>query len=301
MNLTLLDTKIIQLINQYSINGTLTTTATLQDYLLRTRNLIDACQKEIATRKKIPKALHIFQNTIPNQIPGLLGQQLYQHLNQDITFTAFGTKAFVFEVNGPCTMTVEVNGVTQEDIALSLSTTEMTEFKDFVETLTTDEVTLRFSGLYPFNIQNIGMYAYDFAKTTDIPQYRAYNIYPLPVDCMELRNIKTGQYPSQYINIKDFYIEGNNILINSFADGNLVLNYYKYPTTITKDTPEETELEVSIDAQELIPLYVAAHVYLEDNPTIGTTLLNEYQNKFNNLFMVDINKSQTSITNGWCW
>ena len=59
MDLALLDIKILQLINQYSINGSLTPAVSNQDYLLKTRNLIDTCQKELANIRKIPMTYHV--------------------------------------------------------------------------------------------------------------------------------------------------------------------------------------------------------------------------------------------------
>lgn len=299
MNLALLDTKIIQLINQYSINGELTpfTSATLQDYLLRTRNLVDACQKEIATRKKIPTTVHIFQNPIPNQIAGVQGQAIYQHLSADITFNAYGSKAYAFQVDDPCTVTVEVNGAIRE--TLTLTDIVPTEHKGLIVALTTDSVVLRFSGLYPYNISNVALYAYVFAAAANIPSFRAYSVYPLPIDCMELCNIKTEQGYA-YVTINDYFIESTNLLVNSTISGNLAINYYKYPTTLDVFSDELTELEISPDAQELIPYYVGAHVFLEDNPTISTMLLNEYQTKLNSLLIIASN-TQVNVVNGWGW
>jgi hypothetical protein len=298
MNLSLLDIKIIQLINQYSVNGSLVSALSNADYLLKTRNLIDACNKEIASKKKIPATKHISQNPIPNQIQGFQGQFMYQHLNKDITFTAVGSKAYYFECDKQATVTIEVNGVTQA--TLNLTDTEFTPHSGFITSQASDSVVIRFSGLYPYNIQNIALYAYAFATVEDIPQYRAYNIYPLPLDYMEMQNVKIEQYPFSYVSLNDYFIQHPNILINSFISGNISINYFKYPTSITTETAETTELENTPDAQELIPYYVAGHVYLEDNITIGTMLLNEYENKLSKL-LTPPTSNQTTIINSWGW
>jgi len=153
MNLSLLDTKIIQLINQYSINGSLTPSASNQDYLLRTRNLIDACQKELASIRKLPQVFHLALNSIPNQLNGFSGQQLYQHLDQDILFNATGSKSYYFECDKPFTVTIEVNG--SVITTLSNTPTEMTAYKGLITSLQGDSVVLRFKGTYPYNFQNI--------------------------------------------------------------------------------------------------------------------------------------------------
>lgn len=296
MNLSLLDTKIIQLINQYSINGSLTpfSNGTLQDYLLRTRNLIDACQKEIAGKKKISATKKITQNSISNQIPT---GTMEQHLDTDITFNALGSQAYYFEVDGPGTITIEVNEVVQSTVSSNVS--EFTAFSGLITAIPTDSVVIRFSGTYPYNIQNVALYAYAFASADYVPQNRSYNKYPLPSDFMELENIKI-ENENGYNNLTNYYIENNNLYVNSSLIGVISLNYFKYPTTITVDTNPNTELEIATDAQELIPYYVAGYVYLEDNQTVSTMLLNTYETKLNNLIMPNKSK-QSSVKNSWGW
>lgn len=181
MNLALLDIKILQLINQYSINGSLTPSVSNQDYLLKTRNLIDACQKELASIRKIPTTHHVILTGIAD------------HGETPKLFT---------------------------------------------------EITL-------------------------------------PTDFKELKDIfLENEY---YNEITDYIFESKKLLINSKLVGNLAINYYKNPTTITKDTLEATELEIDEDIQELIPYYVGGWIYLEDNPTIATMLLNEYERKISRI------------------
>jgi len=181
MNLLQLDTKILQLINQYSINGSLVGVAQNQDYLLRTRNLVDTCQKELANIRKIPDTIH----TLLDQV-----------------------------------------------------STHGTSYNE---------------------------------------KYKIYTEIALPTDFKELKDIWIEN--EFYSSVTDYKFEGKLLLIKSNLVGDLAINYYKYPTTIDVNTVETVELEIDIDAQELIPYYVAGIVYLEDNPTIATMLLNMYESK----------------------
>ena len=284
MNLLQLDTKIIQLMSQYSINGTLTPNTSNADYLLRTRNLIDTCQKELANIRKLPNVYHVALNAIKNQLNGFSGQQLYQHLDTDIAFNASGSKSYYFEVDKQCTVTIEVNGIVQ--ITLTLTPTEFTSYKGFITSLSGDNVIIRFSGLYPYNIQNIALYAYLFANVEDIPQARAYARITLPTDFRDLKEICLESYPFSYLPMNDYKFEGKTLLINSFLVGNLAIHYYKYPKTINTESIETDELEIDLDVQELIAYYVAGFIYLEDNPTIGTMLLNEFKDKRDHLSVI---------------
>jgi len=277
MTLANLDQKILQLMSQYSINGALTADTNNADYLLRTRNLIDACQKELASIRKLPEVYHLALNSIKNQINGFSGQQLIQHLDQDVTFNATGSKSYYFECDKAFTATIEVNGVVTNTI--TSTPTQFTAFKGLITSSSNSNVVIRFSGLYPYNIQNVALYAYTFASVSDIPQYRAYQKIDLPTDFKELRDIYLESYPFSYLPVTDYKFEKKTLLMNSFLTGNLAIHYYKYPATVDKDSLTTQELEIDIDIQELIPYYVAGFIYLEDNPTVATMLLNTYESK----------------------
>jgi hypothetical protein len=192
MDLALTDTKILQLINQYSINGSLTPSTSNADYLLKTRNLIDTCQKMIA-----------------NEFPII--------------------KSFEY---------IQVKGT-----------------DDFIS-------------------------------------------HALPVDLEQILSVELKSYPN--FQTIPYFKQGNNILTSPLFSGTIILNYTKIPDDITKDTVETTQLEVDKTYQEFIPYYVGGHIYLEDSPTIGATLINEFEN-FMNKARSKYVLSQNSVRNGWCW
>jgi hypothetical protein len=160
-------------------------------------------------------------------------------------------------------------------------------------------VVLRFSGAFPYNIQNVALYAYTFVSANAIPSYRLYTMYAMPADMLTLISIKIDS-PQGYTDLSDYYIQGPELYVNSSLIGNIIINYFKYPDTIDVNSDPMTELEITPDAQELIPYYVAGHVYLEDNPNVATLLLNEYESKLANL-LIPPSASQGGIVNGWGW
>jgi hypothetical protein len=181
MNLARLEEKIIQLINQYSINGNLVDNTRNADYLLRIRNLIDTCQKELA-----------------NEFP-IVKEYTWTHV----------------PVANPT---------------------------DFSE----QALPNKFEKLISFNLK---------------------------------------KYP--YFESIDYKIDGENILFSPFLNGELILKYQKMPDDILPNADEEIELEIGIKYQELIPYYVAGWVYIEDNATIATMLLNSYETKKSKLIYVN--------------
>jgi hypothetical protein len=53
--------------------------------------------------------------------------------------------------------------------------------------------------------------------------------------------------------------------------------YHAYPTEITIDTPDETVLAIDPDLAVLLPLYMAAALYMDDDLAISTTLRNQFE------------------------
>ena len=288
--------KTIQLINQFSVNGNLITTKN-SDYYLRFLNLCDTAQKEIATVRKIPNVMQFSQNQIPNLISQYTGVQISQHTNQDVLFSGLGAKSYTFECDGNATITIEVNGVVQSTINC-VSNGIYVNYNGVITSIASDSVVIRCSGQYVYNVWNIALYAYNFAY--GIPPYRAYLSYAIPPDFMELRDLQYEMPPFSFIEITDYRIKLKNLMVNSYLVGNMALNYWKYPTTITKDTLMTTELECEVDAQELIPYYCAAHLYMEDNAQVATQWLNEYEVKLSRLKNL-IPDSQQIIQDVWGW
>lgn len=192
MNLALLDIKIIQIINRYSINGSVSTDN--QDYLLRTRNLIDSCQKEIANIFPVIKSA------------------------------------------------------------------------EFTQVSSSDPLDYTFIGI--------------------------------PADCEKILNVELKSYP-EFKSIS-YKVYNDNILVSPYIEGTIIVTYTKIINDITTDTSENTELEIDKTYQEFIPYYVAGHIYFEDNPTIATTLLNEYEQKLLRAKPKNVS-GQNSVGNGWGW
>ena len=54
--------------------------------------------------------------------------------------------------------------------------------------------------------------------------------------------------------------------------------YYRaYVPTLTASTPDNQELGVPREAAELVPLYIGAQLYREDDIQISTQMLNEFE------------------------
>jgi hypothetical protein len=113
---------------------------------------------------------------------------------------------------------------------------------------------------------------------------------------MEVKNVMCDCDSRDYRQLQEFYWEGRILLINYYLKGSVVVNYYRYPNSINSTTTDDYIFEVDLDAQELIPLYIAAHVLIDENSQIATLMLNEYQQKLDRLRNVEPS-GFTSIAN----
>jgi len=196
MTLADLDIKILQLINQYSINGSITplSDGTVEDYTLRTRNLIDDCQKEIA-------------------------------------------------------------------------------------------------GIYP--VVKTAEYSQVAANTGE-----SFVSYALPEDCDKVLSMEVLNFldfkPAQYKVYDGFFY------VSPYLNGTLILTYTKKLVEINSSTLSTATLEIDTAYQPLVAYYVAGHVYLEDNATIGTMLMNEYEQKLSRSKPKPI-VQQSTVINSWGW
>lgn len=77
---------------------------------------------------------------------------------------------------------------------------------------------------------------------------------------------------------EDWSLEGDDVLvIPGNVEGEYTVWYRAYPQTITAQTPDEEAIDMPPDAAALIPLYIAAELYKEDELAMATVLRNEYE------------------------
>lgn len=77
---------------------------------------------------------------------------------------------------------------------------------------------------------------------------------------------------------EEWQIEGDNVLVlPADTAGTYTLWYEAYPQTITMETEDGEELELAPEAAVLVPLYIAAELYKEDELSLATVLRNEYE------------------------
>lgn len=285
--------KATKLINEYSNKGAIVSDTKNADYLLRFPDAAQSAQMEIATVKKIHAVYNFSQNAITPLGGRFSGFDEVQFLGDDYqNDVGQGAKAYYFEVDKQSTVYIEEE--TSTGVWTNLSTitvpntvTYFTAYKGLITpSVATNNVRLRFSGTYPYNIRNRALWAYTFASASEVPDYRPYVKYTLPTNAMEIKKIIQETENRQYGSLSDYFVEGKTtIVVNYYYVGSFRVEYFQYPTTIDSTTLDSFDFELDKEAQELIPYKMGGQAMLDDKETrsFGVILLNQYQSMLANL------------------
>ena len=297
----------IKLLNVYSSSGNLTpiSDSSVQDAVLRFPAFVNICQNEIATTAKyIHKKKIISQNPIPNMLTNPLTTfDVQAHLGLDlIDMVAMGAKSYNFEVDNLATIYIEeqVNGIWI--ILRTLTNTvkgQYTIFHGFVgASSATNNIRVRFSGLYPYNIRNKALFAYVWNDIIDMPVYQKYAEYTLPTDFFQLNKVVNKGDSMLYQNTIDWEFQGRNVIaVNYFLIGEIDIFYYAYPMEVSTTPDDNFIFDLDEEACQCLAFYVASQVLIDDpiNKSVGARLFDIYQGKLANMSNVITQGSQSVI------
>lgn len=277
----------------------LTPTRNTKDYLNSMVETGNRGLRDLATAGKyIIKSYEILQNPIPN----LLGDMsaIYQHLNEDIEYSA-KAYAYSFDVDGPCEVYIEANNVVVGTI--THTTNEYKNYKGRIINLFNDDITIRFSGDYPYQYTNVALYGVMFESDEKVWRYskqRKYNLKELVDDFYELHSTDVV-HETPYLKIGDYFWEGDSTLVlNGTQSGKWIVHYFAYPQTLDKQTPDLTEMGLDPEVEALLPLYMASELYFEESPSKATQFRNQYEAGKEQLKPVKTHgKAQFVDTSGW--
>jgi hypothetical protein len=285
--------KALSLMAEYSVDGVPIPDGENADYLNRMNRFADTAQKEISQVKKIHAVYHLSHNPIKPQQGLLQGFDLKQYLpGTDLIDIFPGSKAYYFEVDNIADIYIEEN-VNGTWVALkTINNTVKGQFTAYKGLITasnpSNQIRLRFSGSFIYNLRNKALYPYSFPTDDDVMDYRPYVKYEMPTDFAELQKVIQQGDPRTYVEMIAYKWEGKRTFVLNYYDtGSFSIHYYRYPTSIDSTTPDTYEFEVDVEAQEAIPFFIAAHCLIDENQTLGIQLLNEYQTKLSRLYMAD--------------
>ena len=98
----------------------------------------------------------------------------------------------------------------------------------------------------------------------------------------------------------DYKTENNTLYLYGCPAGNYVVYYKAYPTQITMATLDTYVFPLPNEVVVLLPLYMASQLYKEDDPSIATTLRNEFEVAFERLERyASYGKQEFTSESGW--
>ena len=293
-----------KLISQFSSSGQLTadTDSSIIDNIKRLPAFFNQYQTEVATNAKyIHGVKRISQNPIPNMLTNPLYQfDVQQHLSTDLTdMVAKGAKSYSFKMDNVGTAIIEeqVGGVWQAlPIPVIINNTtpkgEYTLYKGFIlASSPTNNVRVRFTGSYPFNVRDKALFAYSFPTEIDIPTYEKYIKYTMPDNFYLLNKVDNKGNSMLRQNTIDWEWEGENelgesiIAINYFLVGEIDIHCYLYPDKVPDDVADGFKFQLKPDGFFAMCVGVAYEVLKDDpvNKSVADKLYAVYQSKLANM------------------
>jgi hypothetical protein len=148
------------------------------------------------------------------------------------------------------------------------------EYAEDEENLTEDEDLATKMNSVINQIQN------ELARIKKIPAYAT--LEGSEGDIVDLNDELDSFYQLDHVKGCDVDMFGTQLEFNE--DGELKIYYYKYPTQITEDTEDDFEFELSLDAQEIMPVGVAGTLLMSDvSNNYGQNYLVRYEQMKQNL------------------
>lgn len=207
---------------------------------------------------------------------------------KDVTFTVGGGKSIYLQYTGYITVTLSGGDYVGPNVLeLPESWGKYSESRGNLNNASGSEVTIHFHSDYPASIKNFAVYDTAFPVVDDVelvPEYGQYIKYDLKALASDFYNLGEnaiayeGGDRVKYLSTTDYYRESDHILVlPSNMPGMYTIYYHAYPTALTIDTEDDYVLEIDPDLAVLLPLYMAAELYKDDDNGIATTYRNEFE------------------------
>ena len=109
----------------------------------------------------------------------------------------------------------------------------------------------------------------------------AWTLYELPEDCWQVCSggLIRANGPQLHRYSRYRLLGDNGIAVPKELDGELLLEYFRYPALLGGDPAEGVNLDNTPEAQMALPYYAAAHMVMQDDAFAYSALMNEFEAK----------------------
>lgn len=282
----------------------LTVQRSTKDYLNAIIPAANRGLQDLATAGRfIIKDFDIMTSDVKNLLEAGCG--IYQHINDDLEFTCDSGKAYYFELSGPAAVNIFVD----DSLSRTVENTAPAGFIPFKGKLVNDgnkQVKIVFSGAFPYQFRNIALYDVNFQDDStvwDFSKRSRYRLKELVPDFFKLvsEDVVLESEDKSYTKFKDFEWEGDDTLIlDATKQGAYKIHYYAYPKEITTDTPDDEELVLDPDVANLLPVFIAAELYEDDDSSQAYYFRQQYEAAKANLIPSGA-KTKAEFEDVWGW
>ena len=279
-------------------------------YFAVNRALLQVCKVRPAIRRCV-----INHKPLPN----LIMEDTFSPIEkeEDVTFEADGAKAYYFEADGNGIVYLEAydpeSGTWQIFDELTLQSRQMfVPYKGFIKRqgeYVPGRMRLRFTGDYLYSIKNVALYSHLYSgETADIPPFEAYTRYDirkLVDDFLQLCSPPIKEEAENHLLSQEYEQEGDSIILLPYGRRGVYKVLYEHrPLAIenTGATTEDTqELDLDDELCVLMPILVAAYVWIEDEPEMAEYYMGLYRERAQEIVVSHKDTSPVLMknTNGW--
>lgn len=236
---------------------------------------------------------------------------------EDLTYEADDAKAYYFEADGNGVMYLEMYCANSEEWTIlgevSLKSKQIfVPYRGFIKeqgSFVSGRIRLRFSGAYLYSVKNVALYQHLYSdEAADIPAYEAYTRYDvkkLVPDFMALCCPPIKEEEENTLLNQAYGQEGDSVILLPYEKRGVFKVLYEHrPTAIenTGATVDDTqELDLDEELCALMPLLVAAYVWIEDEPEKAEYYMNLYRERVQEIVVSHRDTSPVLIrnVNGW--
>ena len=289
------DIKYTTLQKMFSITGSATTIPNDSATMEYVNAMPQACNEALQLLSTAGKFIIKEYQYVNSPFDNLLGKdyKLYDLVNESIDFPAVGALSYYFKIYGRPTVcklyvgTHEVKDFYPEEN--EIDSRVFTTFKGNITYPTLEEgedstVYLHVEAVTPVKVQNMCFYGVAFETDADVPQFEKYiricmddvltDFYQLaPAELYDL-----GDSGNDYIVGNDYFQEADKTLvIPREKTGIYLIHYRAYPQRITLETEDDYEMSLDPEVADLLPLYMASAIYMDDDLGIATSYRNYFE------------------------
>ena len=222
-------------------------------------------------------------------------------------FSADNGHSYYFQYSGIGTAVISGG---DSDVTISIdSYGKFSEFKGNYANSGNNKITITFSSAYPSKVKNIAIYADTFPTVNDVdlvPEYGKYVKYDLKELAPSFYSVfgnslvYEGENATTYLNTTDYYKESDHILVLPKDKPGMYTVYYNaYPEQITAETDDDYVMEIDKEVAELLPMYMASQLYMDDDLAIATSYRNYFEVGLESLINSSANPGKEKFTSEW--